>query len=468
MLRESLLLSTIAGGLGLLLATWLVPVLARAMDLSDGLDYSPDWRVLLFMTGLVAIVGTAAGLAPARYGSRGEVLHVLQRGATDRVTRSRLRLPFVGFQAAVSMLLVIVAALLARSALRLSSLSPGFDANRVLAVSLDLPRADFDRQAYFGQAVTVLRALPSIEQISLSQILPFGGLRHSVWLKQRGASWQLNLVHTDDAFFSTTGAHIVQGRGFTSAEIAEEAPIAVVSESIADAFFPAGAAVGRPLSTIPARAGAMAPATIIGVVTDAFLLGFDAERSGTIYRPLIHGDVNPPGLLIRTARPDTVTPEIERTLHRLNPRTRVRTWTVADQMQSYLGAFDRRAWLTAPTAILALVLALLGIYGVTAFAANQRMEEVSVRFAVGATATDIVWLLMKDGLRPVLMGLPIGLGAGFALAQVFARELSAISPYDPISFGAAFWLLTTFAIVAILIPALRMSRVAPATLLRQS
>jgi ABC-type antimicrobial peptide transport system permease subunit len=195
---------------------------------------------------------------------------------------------------------------------------------------------------------------------------------------------------------------------------------------------------------------------------------FDAERSGQIYRPLERTPRSSPDLVVRMPRPAAGIGLIERTLRQLDERPQFMTWVVHERMNSYLGAKGRIAWIMTAGAALALFLGVVGIYGVTAFTVSQRMPEIGVRLAIGATARHVLWLLTKDGLRPVLIGLATGLAAGLGVATVFAGELSAISPYDPIALGGAVCILAGSALVAILIPARRASRADPTTILRQT
>jgi predicted permease len=473
LVTESLLLGTMAGVLGFLFAFALVPVFATLVDASAGIDLAPDGRVLLFTLVVSLLCGLGAGLAPARHGTRGNVAAALQFQSGTRsaaAVPSRLRTTFVGIQAALSMLLLVVAALFTRSAVRMTSVEIGFDADRLLAVSFDIPRSDFDEPAYIARALAAVRRISSVERVSVSQYAPFGG---SVWTDRfvhDGRSFDVSVMPADAEFFATTGARILRGRGFTAGEVAREAPVVLISQSIAAAFFQGRDPIGRLLSEVPSETGLpQPPATIAGVVADALVGRVDGEVYGAIYRPLSQKRVNPPTLLVRSARPGAAERSVEAALRGIDPRVEVMTRLVRDGLEGYLNVRRRLAWVLAPAAAVSLLLACLGIYGVTAFVTGLRTEEVSVRMALGASAGDILRLLATDSLRPIVMGLVVGLG----LALVFSRfvaveELPGINPLDPLSIATALATLLTCAIAAVLIPARRAAGVDPAELLRRA
>lgn len=473
LVTESLLVGLAAGGVGVLLAFWLVPFFGSIVDLPPELDLAPDARVLVFATVLAVVCGLGAGLAPARHGARGHVLTALQAQSGSRGHSSmpvRFRASFVGFQAAVSMLLLVGAALVARAAWRMAGVEIGFDADRLVTVQLSLPRSDFDEPAYVVRAVAAVRALPDVERVSVSQTVPFGWTTWHDRFVHAGRSFEVNVMLADAELFATAGVRILRGRAFTPAEAADEAPVALISDSVARTFFGARDPLGQSLSRIPSEDGAyQRPATIVGIVAEALMTRVDGEQYGTIYRPLNRKRSNPPGLLIRTDRPGRTVRAVEDALRRIDARAQPAVAIARDGLDSYLEGKRRLAWLLAPAALLSLVLAALGVYGVTSFIASQRTEEVSVRLALGASSRDVLRLLVLDGLRPVVVGLSVGLGLALAFSRVVAAdELSGISPFDPAAIGGALSILAAAAVVAVAVPARRAARTDPAALLRQS
>jgi len=477
MVNESVLLALIAGGLGFLLSIWLAPTLGSILNLGPEVSATPDIRVLLFTIAVAVVCGLGAGLSPARHGARGNVLSALksQSGVSAGGPRTRLRTSFVGFQAAVSVFLLVAAALLARSAILWSRTDAGFDADRLLSVSLGGSRAGFNEAAYVESALAALRELPSVESASVVQNLPWGWSLRRASVDAGLTSYQVNVNRSDESFFQTAGVRIVRGRPFTREEVAGEAQVALISESIARSFFRDADPIGQSLARIPSEEFRRDPATIIGVVAEAVLTPFDAEVYGSIHRPmkrLTAGDPkkssSPPGLLVRTSTPARTARAVQDALRRLTPRLPIEAMVVRERMNSYFGNKQMLAWLAVPMALLAVLLGALGVFGVTAFVVSQRMREVSLRIAIGASAADVQRLLIIDSVRPVLIGLCAGLFVALIGAQFTARmfDLSGISPHDPVAIASAVGVLITGALAAVIVPARRASKADPATLLR--
>jgi predicted permease len=473
MVTESLLLGTTAGVFGFLLAFWLVPVFGTLVEVSPEVSLAPDGRALVFTFAVALICGLGAGLAPARHGARGAVAAALQaqsgaRGAA--ALPSRLRTSFMGLQAALSMLLLVLAALFARSAIRMTSVDIGFDADRLLGVTFDVPRSNFDEPAYVGAALAAVKSISSVERVSVSLYAPFGGVKWSDRFVHEGRSFDLSVMPADAEFFATTGARILRGRAFTADEVAREEAVVLISQSVAQAFFAPADPIGRSLSAVPSETGLpQPPATIIGVVADALVTRVDGEVYGAIYRPLSQQRANPPALIVRSATPGATQRDVEAALRRIDPRVDVATRLVRDGLDSFLSVRRRLAWVLGPAAAISLVLAGLGIYGVTAFVVGLRTEEVSVRMALGASAGDVLRLLLTDSLRPVAAGLTSGLAVALAVSRLLAaEELPGINPFDPVAIVVALAALFACALLATVAPARRAARVDPAQLLRQS
>lgn len=477
MVNESLLLASLAGGCGALFSIWLSPLLGSAFNLPADYSTAPDLRTLVFTIAIALGCGLAAGLSPARYGSRGNVVEALKAhsGGHGSTGRSRLRTSFVGFQAAVSIFLLVAAALFARTAIVTAQTEVGFDADHLLTVSLGGSRTGFNESAYIQAATDSLRALPSVQRVSVTQHLPWGWSLHRVRFSQGGTSYQLNVNKSDEAFFSTAGLRILRGRAFTRDEAAQQAPVALISESVASAFFNESDPIGRQLNQVPSAGFQEAPATIIGVVADALLTPMDAQVYGSVYRPLrrLSADPtqpsSPPGFVVRSSTPAKAVREIEAALRQVDVRVQPEIELVREAMEPYFGAKRTFAFLSGPTAIVAVLLSVLGMFGVTAFAVAQRMQEVSIRLALGASGADVRRLLLRDSLRPVAAGLVVGLFGALLVARFTASmfNLSGISPHDPIAVSVATSVLVIGALLAVAIPIRRISRAAPASLLRQ-
>jgi putative ABC transport system permease protein len=471
-LSESLLLSAVAGGLGFALSIWFVPVLREMLDLPLELPAEvatrPDGRALVFTMAVGLVCGLGAGVSPARYGARGYAQHAVRSQislAGGRVMPRRLRSSFVGFQAAVSIFLLIAAALLGRSVMRSMSEDAGFDADRLLTIAVSRGGPP----GYHQSAVEVIRTLPTIEAVSVSQYEPYGSFLEREFLSQGGRVYQVNVARADADYFRTLGLRIVRGRAFGREEVAREAPIALISESVATAFYEGIDPIGQSLSRVARGGTEEERATIVGIVADAQLSPLWSERSATIYRPISAKPDNPPSLIVRARLPSLTRFAIrgvEDALKRVDPLNRPRVSIVQDEFEEYLGSKRMLSSLSAPIALLAAILATVGVFGVSAFAVGQRTAEISVRMALGASAQNVCRMLIVDSLRPTVIGLIAGVAAALIASRGFASLIGGISPHDPLSILTAVGTLMASSLVAVALPVRRAARTDVASLLR--
>ena len=474
LLSESLLIGLMAGGAGLLLSLWLVPIAAAGIGAPEFADVRPGFPVLLFTIGISVLAGIGAGLAPARYGSASDLAGVLKSQSAQTSSppkAARLRRLFIGFQAAASVLLLVTAALFLRAALHVVRVDIGFDADRLVTVIPAFPRSGLGApatDAYWRSAIERVRAIPSVEQAALASSLPFGGavaIRHVDRLQRNGLMYRLYENRTDAAYFTTAGLRVLRGRSYTADEVRANAPVAVVSESIVRDFLGGAEPVGASLAAVSSD---LAAVTIIGVASEALTGRIIGLGNGTIYRPLPASDLQNAQLLIRAARPDGIVREIHQVLLAVDPRVRPFTTVMARDVSRYLSEPKVLATVSGAVAILALVLAVLGLYGVTTFVVSQRMREMRVRQAIGASTGDIVRILVRQSLTPVVIGLTAGLAMALAAVRVLAPALSGVNPYDPAAIVGAVVVLLGAATVAVLSPALRAGHADPAAVLRES
>jgi putative ABC transport system permease protein len=474
LLGESVLIGLMAGGAGLVLSLWLVPIVVRVVGLPDTYDVRPDTTVILFTAIIAVCCGTAAGLAPARYGSRSDLLRVLKSQgaqASSPPKAARMRRVFIGFQAAASVLLLVTAALFLRAAVHAVRVDLGFDADKLAAVEPAFPRSGFDERAaqgYWRSALERVRAMPTVERVSLTLYTPFGGsvsLRDVPRLRRSGLDYTIYQNSTDADYFATAGFHLVRGRAYSADEVRASAPVAVVSESIVRDFLGATEPIGASLGAV---AEDLSPVTIIGVVAEAMTGRLRGIGNGVIYRPLRAADIADARLVIRTARPEAIVRDLESVLTTIDPRVRPNAALISTDVDRYMNEPKILAGLSGAVAGLALVLAVLGVYGVTTFVVSQRMWEMHVRQAIGASTRDIVRLLVRQNLTPVLVGLMLGLAIALAAVRVLTPALSGLSPYDPAAITGAVAVLLAAAIAAVVPPALRAARSDPAEVLRHA
>lgn len=472
LLSESVLLGLIAGAAGFTLSLWLVPFVARVIGLSDMYDVRPDLTVVSFTAAMAVMCGMAAGLAPARHGSRGDVLGMLKSNgahAGSPPTATRTRRLFLGFQAAASVLLLVTAGLFLRAAVRITHVDLGFDADQLVAIAPAFPRSDFDTSAagaYWRAATERVRAIPSVESASLALYPPFAGvvsIREVPRILSNGEPYRIYENRTDAAYAGTAGFHLLRGRWYTADEVRANAPVAVVSESIVRDFYSGSDPIGASLSAI---AKELTPITIVGVVKEAVTAHVRGPGNGTIHRPLPASEVLAARLMVRTANPSAIVRDLETLLVSVDSRVRPITSLVSQDVDRYMNEPKILAGVSGTIALLALVLAVLGLYGVTTFVVGQRMWEMHVRQAIGASAGDIVRLLVRQSLTPVAIGLVAGLAVALAAARVLTPALMGISPYDPGAVGGAVVVLLAAATAAVISPARRAARADPAAVLR--
>jgi predicted permease len=467
LVTESLALGLAAGGIALMLTIWMRPALAMAVQLPLTVDMTPDARVYLFLLLVSIAAGVGAGLAPARHGTRGDLLTPLKgEGPRDGSSRpSRLRATLIGVQAAASLVLLVLAALLTRATISATKVDVGFDARPLLTVSPDFTRERYDAgkaQTYWNTALERVRAVPGVEAASLTNHAPYGGGRSVTILRREGASYDTYVHETLADYFSTIGLRIVRGRGYTAEEVRSRAQVVVVSETLARILWPDQDPVGQTLAPFDNSND-----VVIGVVSDAITAHLRARSTTALYRPLrTAGSAN---LVVRTSgAPEAMVPAIRDSLQPLDPNVRLEFALVATGLQNELEEPRVMATVASALATLALVLAIVGIYGVTTFVTGQRTREIGLRIAIGANRGDVLQLLLWDSLRPVAIGLAAGAAVALAASQVFAGVLYGVGARDPLAFGSAIAVLLLSAAAAVFIPARRAASVDPAFVLRQS
>ena len=253
-----------------------------------------------------------------------------------------------------------------------------------------------------------------------------------------------------------------EGRTYTAEEVASRAPVAVISETLARDFFPGEDPLGQSLGRILENSRA----TIIGVVSNAITARLRELGSAAIYQPM--DQTLAAKMVIRTAgAPEALIPSVRSALHSIDPRVRLGITPVSERLQQQLEEPRTLASLAGVLAAVALALAVVGLYGVTAFVVGQRTQEISVRIALGATGRDIMRLLLHDSLRPVMVGLAAGVFVALLGGRVLAGVLYGVGTADPIAFVVALLVLLSAATLAVIVPTRGAAAVDPAAVLRQ-
>jgi predicted permease len=475
LLTESAVIAVLAGSLGLLLSLWAGPLLLsmKPASLPLFLDISPDARVLAF-TLLASIAASVAfGLAPALQQSRTSEVESLKEGSQQAgAVKSRLRNALVIAQVTACVVLLVGASLCLRSLMNAQSIDPGFRVDGGITASLDVQTFGYDEargRAFYAQLLDRVRALPGVQSAALADHLPLGQMMRMAGVEIPGVTNEavgIELAIVAPGYFDAIGTPLLRGRDFTARD-GEGAPaVVVVNQQMAEKYWPGRDAVGQ-FITLVEREGKGTRAQIIGVAKTGKYQSLGEDPKPYFYRPLLQ-EYEPHTRLIVRAQDQARTIQALRDVVRgMDARMAlVGVETLEQHMQLPLFPAQAAGALLGLFGALALALAVVGLYGVISYSVSQRAREIGVRMALGARGSDVVKLVLSQGLRLTL----IGLGAGFAGALLVSRVLSSvlygISPTDPVSFGAVAVALTLVALLASYLPARWATRVDPIRALR--
>jgi putative ABC transport system permease protein len=480
LLTESLLLSCLGGAFGLVLGTWAVDVIKTLQPgtLPRVQSLAVDGRVLLFTFLVSVLTGLLFGAVPGMLLSRASLQGTLQqggRGVRGRLSR-RMRGALVAAQVAMSLVLLVAAGLQIRSLGRLLAVHPGFDAANVLTFKVNLPDRrypdDAQQAAFYDRAVADLAALPGVVSAAAVSSVPISDddLIFSFTIEGRPPAppeeeTSANWYAVSPDYFRTLRVPLVRGRLFTAADAATTPRVALINETMARRVFPGQDPLGQHL-----RMGVDGKVvrTIVGVVGDLRHYGLDQPVTMQMYEPCAQRPWSAMTLLLRAAaRPDTLAPAARRAILAIDPGQPVSEVRTLQAIVD-LSTAQRRFTLVLLTlfALVALVLASVGLYGVVAYSVTQRTHEIGVRMALGAQRGEILALVLRQGMGMTLWGLLAGLLGAAALARVMSGLLFGVSAHDPITFAATVLILSTVALGAIWVPARRATRVEPTSALR--
>lgn len=486
LVTESLALGAIASTVGAMFAYWAVPTIGTMLEAPAGADLAPDLNVYLFLAAATLIIGAGAGVAPAWHSRGADLLTPLKgEGARqDRVSPRRLRSMLVVTQAAASVLLIVLAALFVRATIRAATVDVGFNADGLYAISVgvtDSGRDGAGTRSFWARAIPELQTLTGVASVSLAELTPFGdGFKTAI---TRDAPHRVvHLNRTRPEYFETLGLRLVDGRSYTYGEVAAKAPVALISQSLARAYWPGQSPIGQllpqeiplpPTVTMVQGKASVGPAprpTVIGVVTNAIPARLHERSAFALYEPLDPASEIFARLLVRIAPGTTgVVQQVKQRLRAIDPQANIRITSVAAGLQQETARPRMLAMITGIVGLIAIVLSVIGLYGLTASVVGQRAREMGVRVAMGAEPRHLLRLLMWDSLRPVVLGLAIGAGLALLASRVVvAAMFFGVSPQDPIAFAGAAVIVVAAATLAVLVPTRRAAAVDAACVLRQS
>jgi predicted permease len=479
LLVESLMLALAGGAVALLITFWTEGTLMKFMPATDAplaLTIRADRTVLLAALVISVLTGVIFGILPALRSSSLAPVVVLKEdtgSASGGLRKARLARGLVVAQISLSLLLLICAGLFIRSFLSAQLINPGFNSHNVLIASYDLftagysdsSGAEFDRQL-----VAKLEALPGIQSVALTNRVPLGFGGGSTSVKPEGYVSQANeSMETDDAiitpnYFHTLQIPIVKGRDFTLQDTKKSQHVVIVSEAFVNRYWPHQEALGKQLySDLPKEW-----LTVVGVARDYKVNWLNEKPRPFVYLPLYqyyHAN------MIINARvagdPLAFRKSVENTIHEMNADLGVFDVTTLE-LRNQAASFPQRVAGTFVGAfgLLALVLAAVGIYGVTAYTTRQRTHEIGIRMALGATKQNVLRLVLSHGLRLMLAGVGLGLILSFVLTRFLTDLLLGVTSTDALTFASVAILLCAVALFACFIPARRAMRVDPMVALR--
>ncbi len=490
MLTESVLLSAIGGAAGLVLSIWLTDLLMSMLP--EGAprleQIGIDYRVLTFALGVSALTGMLSGIVPALQASKLDVTSALKEGGRSgeghRRTSARSLL-LIG-EVALSLMLLVGAGLLIKSFLRLQEVRPGFNAHNVLVANLTLqgPKYKGDQQCveFFRQLKERLEVVPGVQAAGGSVNLPLNASGYGIGRGFIPEGRPLTVDEAKDAMFSTiTGDYfralqipLLSGRAFEPRDNADGPKVVIINETTAKRHFVSPtAAIGKRLSIWAGFRGhdEKQMREIVGVVGDTKTGSLTGEGDMQIYVPHAQDSQwNFMGLVIRTAGDAAAfAPILRREVQALDkdqPVYNVRT--MDDVVANSLGTRRVSMQLFAVFAGAALLLAAIGIYGVMAYSVTQRTHEIGIRMALGAQRSDVVALVIRQGMMLTVIGVVVGVAGAFALTRLIANLLFGVAATDPLTFVAIPLLLLFVALVACYLPARRAARLDPTIALAQS
>jgi putative ABC transport system permease protein len=495
-LTEAFLLSVVGGGLGVLGAFWGVAglVALAPADLPRLESVSISIPVLLFALLLSTAVAVGLGAFTAARATSGDLRQGLAeggRGLADSRGSRRVGQVIVAAQVAITLVLVVGAGLLGRSLMRVLEVNPGFRVEKIVAMDLSLPwtgdaKSKAGQAVFFANLIERLKQIPGVRNVGAASALPLaeGGLPDGMFLlmsqnevpktqddlgalsQQKERVGVADFCVATDGYFQVLGIPLIRGRIFDERDGTNSPHAAVISESLARERWPNQDPIGHMLE-FGNMDGDLRLLTIVGIVGDTREYALDAPPRPTVYVDLFQ---RPSAAISVTMLSDadtrSVTGAARGILQELNPEIPAKFQTFSQVYSASLGSRRFNVILIGFFGIVALLLATAGVFGVMAYAVNRRTHEIGVRVALGARSGDVLRMVLREGLRTILIGVAIGIAGALALTRTVQSLLFGVTSTDPLTFGGVTLLLVGAALVACLVPARRAMKVDPMVALR--
>jgi len=490
MLTESLVVAFIGGALGVLFSMWGMRLLRAALP-AELVPFNPGWtritingEALLFTVAISLATAVLVGLIPALIASRADPQQALKdsgRTSTGAGGRQGLRSALVIGEVALALMLLVGTGLMVRSFIALVGRNQGYVVDNTLTMELALPGARYETDdqiaAFYTKLVDRIRELPGARAAGLTSSVPPSWNDHSTRFilegepkPQRGdAAHQERHRIVSEGYFGVLGIPVRRGRDFDRHDGHQRPPVAVVSEAFARRYWPGQDPIGKRISTL---ADSMVLTTVVGVVADVRYNPNTGREplAPIVYFPAAQAPSRTMTLVVRTpGDPAAITADVQRSIGALDPSLAPGyVASLKHVLSSSLSPQSVTAGTLSVFAAIALLLAVIGIYGVMSYTVSQRTHEIGIRMALGAQQDDVVRRVLRHGLKLAAIGMAIGSVASLGLTRAMATLLREISPTDPLTFGAVTTILTAAALLGSWIPARRAATIDPALALRES